>query len=188
MPVGRDRETVDCLMQPHRGVRATFLALAGIALFAYWVIFDPTNDAKSSQSEWRFVIGFSAALLILAVAILLYGDMVGGRWVRRLSIGAATGLVISGVANVFEDGFSIDWVFFVFVLGTATTLISLIGTTVAITATNQGRQRLLALVPGCTVIAVIGFVAIGGPLMLITWLTAAALSLKLPDPQLTPVA
>lgn len=170
-------------MHTHPVFRTGSFALAGIALFTYWAIFDPTSDAKASQFEWPFVIGFSAALLILALAVLLFGDMVGGRWVRRLSKVGAIGLAISGVANVFEDGFGIDWVFFVFVLGSATTLISLIGATVAIVATHQGSRRSLALVPACTVVAVIAFVAIGGPLLLLTWLTAATVSFRTSDRQ-----
>jgi hydrogenase/urease accessory protein HupE len=97
-------------MHTHAGFRAA-ISLAGIAFLAYWVILDPTDQAKSTQFEWPFVIGFSAALLLLAIAALLHGEMIGGRWVRRLSNTAAAGLGLAGIANVFEDGFGMEWVF-----------------------------------------------------------------------------
>jgi hypothetical protein len=160
------------------GIRVASFALAGIAFFAYWSIFDPTNDAKASQFEWRFVIGFTSALLILALAVWLYGEMVGGRWVRRVSMVGTVGLIIGGLSNIFEDGLGIDWVFFVFVLGTALALIALVAAAIVIAVTNTGRRRLLALVPAGTAVAVVAFVAIGGPLMLATWLIAATIAFR----------
>ncbi len=166
-------------MRASPGVRMASFALAGTACFAYWWIFDPTNDAKASQFEWRFVIGFTTALLILAVAVWLYGEMVGGRWVRRGSKVGAIGLGIGGVANIFEDGLGIDWVFFVFVLGTAISLTGLIVASISITVTDTGPRRLLALVPAGTAVAIVAFVAIGGPLMLVTWLAAAMVAFSI---------
>lgn len=162
-------------------LRALFLALAGVAMFAYWATFDPTNDAKASQFEWQFVIGFTGALLLLAFALFLFGDTVGGKWEKRFARVAALGSGLSGVANVFEDGFGIEWVFFVFILGTAVSLLGLIALAIVLAAKRPGSRKLLALFPASTVVGIIGFVAFGGPLLLVTWVGAAFVAFKNTD-------
>jgi hypothetical protein len=71
----------------------------------------------ASQSEWPHVLWFSATLLSLAVALLEFGRILGGRWVVRLASIAGAGIGLSSVANIFEDGFRIDGFFFAFILG-----------------------------------------------------------------------
>ncbi len=155
-------------------MRPALFALTGVALFAYWALGKPTFDAAASQSEWPTVIWFSATLALLAVALPVFGRMVGGRWVVRLALvaGAATGL--SSVANVLEDGILLDWFFAVFIAGEAVSLVSLLALTVVIAATRRGSGRLLALVPAGTALGLLMFVYAGGIIMLATWLGAAA--------------
>ncbi len=45
--------------------------------------------------------------------------------------------------------------------------------------TGAGRYRLLAIAPAGTVAGIVLFVVAGGPIMLATWLAAAALALVL---------
>ncbi len=155
-------------------MRPALFALTGVALFLYWALGKPTFDAAASQSEWPTVIWFSATLALLAVALPVFGRMVGGRWVFRLAIvaGAATGL--SSVANIFEDGLRLDWVFAVFIVGELVSLVSLLALAVVIAATRRGSRRLLALVPAGTALGLLMFVYAGGIIMLATWLGAAA--------------
>ncbi len=120
---------------------------------------------------------FSGVLLAFAVALPVYGRMVGGRWVLRLSLVAGAGAALGSVANIFEDGFGIGWVFFVFILGMAIIDLALLGMTVVIARTGHGSNRLLALIPAATVAAIIFNVLAGGVIMLVTWLAAAALAL-----------
>lgn len=108
----------------------------------------PTFEASASQSEWPTVLGFSATLAVLAVALPVFGRMAGGRWVARLALAAGAAVGTSSVANVIEDGLHMEWAFAIFVLGEAALLVSLMVLTVLIAATRRGADRLLALVPG----------------------------------------
>ncbi len=155
-------------------VRPALFAVTGIASFAYWALAHPTFEASASQSEWPTVLGFSATLAVLAVALPAFGRMAGGRWVARLALAAGAAVGTSSVANVIEDGLHMEWAFAIFVLGEAALLVSLMVLTVLIAATRRGADRLLALVPAGTAIGLLLFVVAGGVIMLATWLGAAA--------------
>jgi hypothetical protein len=161
-------------------LRPALFAFVGVAFFAHWVVTDPSFEETATQSEWRYVLAFSGVILLLGLAIPLLAEVVGGRLVFRVSLVAAAGAALSSVANIFEDGMHMEWVFFVFVLGTATMLLALLALTVAIMLTGRGSLRLLAPVPLATAGGILLYVVAGGPLMLATWLTAAALALFLP--------
>ena len=152
-------------------------ALVGVAFFTHWVVTDPSTDGPIATA-WPRVLVFSGLLLALAVALPVYGRMIGGRWVLRLSLVAGAGAALGSVANIVEDGFGIGWVFFVFILGTAIINLALLGMTVVIARTRRGGDRLLALIPAGTVAAIIFNVLAGGIIMLVTWLIAAALALR----------
>jgi hypothetical protein len=155
-------------------MRSALFALTGIALFAYWALGRPTFEAAASRSEWPTVIWFSATLALLAVALPVFGRMAGGGWVVRLALVAGAAIGLSSVANIFEDGLDLDWVFAVFILGELVSLVSLLALTVVIAATRRGSGRLLALVPAGTALGLVLFVYAGGITMLATWLVAAA--------------
>lgn len=159
-------------------LRAVLFGLVGVAFFTHWVVTDPSTDGPIATA-WPRVLVFSGLLLAFAVALPVYGRMVGGRWVLRLSLVAGAGAALGSVANIFEDGFGIGWVFFVFILGTAIIDLALLGMTVVIARTGRGSDRLLALIPAATVAAIIFNVWAGGIIMLVTWLAAAAVALAL---------
>jgi hypothetical protein len=69
----------------------------------------------------------------------------------------------------------------VFVACSAITILGLLGLTIAIALPDRGTRRLLALIPTATLAAIILYVIAGGPLMLATWLAAAAAALALPN-------
>ena len=154
--------------------------LTGIAVFAFWALARPSFEMTTSMQEWPAVLWFSATLLVLAVAILVFGRMVGGRSLVRLANLAAGGVALSSAANILEDGFRIGAAFFAFILGTFTMDLALIALTVVMVRTLVGRQRLLALVPAGTVAGILLFVPAGGPTMLVTWLSATAAAAVLP--------
>ena len=137
-------------------------------------------EESETQAEWKYVLGFSAALFALALALPVYGRLVGGRWVFRLSLLAGTGAALAGVANIFEDGLQITWVFFVFILSTAIILLGCLALTIVIARTAHGGRRLLSLIPASTMAAIVLYVIAGGILMLAAWLAAAAVALALP--------
>ena len=154
--------------------RSSLFALTGVLLFSYWVVARPSFEMTASMTEWPHVLWFSATLLSLAVALPVFGRMVGGRWVVRLASVAGVGVGMSSVANIFEDGFRIDAFFLVFILGTLILDVALLALTIVIARTFSGRSRLFAVIPAGTVAGVLLFVVAGGPIMLVTWLAAAA--------------
>ena len=126
------------------------------------------------------VLWFSATLLSLAVALPVFGRMLGGPQLARLAIIAGAGAGLSSVANIFEDGFQIEAAFFIFILGTWILEVALLAMTIVIARTPPNRYRLLAVIPAGSVAGILLFVAAGGPLRLITWLAAAAAAVRMP--------
>ncbi len=156
--------------------RSLLFALTGVAFFVFWVVARPSFEMTASMTKWPHVLWFSATLLSLAVALPVFGRMGGGRWVVRLASVAGAGVGMSSVANIFEDGFGIDAFFFAFILGTLILEVALLALTIVIARTFRGRYRLLAVIPAGTVVGILLFVLAGGPVMLVTWLGAAAVA------------
>ena len=174
-------------------MRAALFAANGIALFAFWAIDRPSNEMTAAMQEWPNVLWFSATLALLAVAVAAFGRMVGGtvggRTVVRASSLAAVGIAISAIANILEDGFRIEPAFFGFVLGTLIHEVSLLVLGIAIVRGSAGRERLRAIVPAGSMAGFLFFVVAGGPILLATWLVAAAVAVALSrNPQPDPVA
>lgn len=163
--------------------RSLLFALTGTLLFVFWVVARPSSEMTESMTEWPNVLWFSATLLSLAVALPVFGRMVGGPQVVRLAAIAGAGVGLSSVANVFEDGFQIEAAFFLFILGTLIVDVALLALTIVIARTAPNRYRLLAVIPAGTVAGILFFVVAGGPVMLITWLAAAAAAVKMPRPR-----
>ena len=163
-----------------RVLDAASFALFGIAFFVWWVVADPSHEVSNTQDEWPYVLAFSGVILLLGFTVPLYGRLVGDSLVFRASLVVGGGAALSSVANVFEDGLQLDWVFFVFVAGTFITVVGLLALVVLLAVRGRGGRRLLALVPAGTMAAIIASVEAGGPLMLATWLAAAVVALALP--------
>jgi hypothetical protein len=161
-------------------VLAALFALTGVAFFVYWLVVRPSSGMTASMTDWPYVLWFSATLLSLAVALPLFGRMVGGRWVIRSASIAGAAVGLSSVANIFEDGFRIDGFFLAFILGVLIMDVALVALTVVIARTGRGGSRLLALVPAATIVGTIFFIDAGGAIMLVTWLAAAAAAPALP--------
>jgi hypothetical protein len=159
--------------------RSLLFALTGVAFFVFWVGARPSGEMTASMQEWPNVLWFSATLMTLAVALTVFGRMVGGRYVARLALVGGAGVALSSVANVFEDGFRIDAAFFVFILGTLILDLALLALTIQVARTAPDRIRRLALIPAGTLAGILLFVGPGGPVMLLTWLGAAAAAVKM---------
>jgi hypothetical protein len=158
--------------------RALLFALTGILWLVSWVV-PPSFEMMASMAKWLVVLLFSAALLSLAVALHVFGRMVGRPSVVRLATFAGAVASLMSVANVFEDGLQIEWVFFVFVLGLLILDVALLALTIVIVRTAPDRYRLLAVIPAGTVAGILLFVVAGGPIMLVTWLAAAVAAVKI---------
>ena len=161
-------------------VRAAVFALVGLVFLTHWLVTDPSYEMSDSQDEWKHVLAFSAVILSLAAAVPMFAKLVHGPFAFRASLVAAAGAVFASFANILEDGLGMGWAFFAFISGTATLLLGLVVLAVVIAFGGRGGPRLLALVPAGTGAAIIFYVIVGGPLMLATWLAAAALALALP--------
>jgi hypothetical protein len=158
-------------------VRAALFAFVGVAFLLHWIVADPGFDESESQTDWSYVLGFSMALLALAVALRLFARLVGKQTVLRASPVATAGAAVSSIANIVEDGLGEGWAFFVFVLGTGALGLGLLVLTGVIAVVVQGRRRLTALIPAGTLAALLFYVHAGGPIMFATWVAAAAFAL-----------
>ncbi len=157
-------------------LRALLFAGTGVAWFTLRFVAGPSQTTASMQ-EWPNVISFSAALLLLALALVTFGRMVGGRSVTRPVTIAAAAAGVMSVVNIVEDGFRVEAAFYAFVLGLLILDVALGWLAVAIARTETGRRRLLAAIPAATLAAIL-FPPAGGPLMLGAWLAASAVALR----------
>jgi hypothetical protein len=156
-----------------RFARSVVFAAVGVAFFVHWLVTDPASDSRESQTKWPYVLWFSAIILALGFVLVLFGRMVGGRWVLRLTLLAGAAAVLGSAANIVEDGLSMGWAFWGFVLSLALLDLTLLALTIVILRRCDGAQRWLAVVPASTLLAIL-YPAIGGVVMLVTWLAAAA--------------
>jgi hypothetical protein len=131
-------------------LRSALFAFVGLAFFVYWVVADPTHEESADQSERSSVLAFSGVILLLAFAVPTLARLVGGRLAFRVSLVAAAGATLSSVANIFEDGLQMSWVFLVFILCEAFMQLGLVALT-GVIAFSGGRYRLLALAPAGTI-------------------------------------
>lgn len=157
--------------------RAMLFAGTGVTWFAFWFVTDPAHQTVASMQQWPNVMAFSAVLVVLAIAIVTFGRWVGGRWIVRLAVLAAAAAGFASAANIVEDGFRVEAAFFAFVLGLLVIDGSLALLSLAILRSAAGRQRLLAIVPAATLVAILLFPVVGGPVMLAAWLAASAAAL-----------
>ena len=160
--------------------RSALFALVGIHGLVYWVVVRPSTQVTYAQGQWPHVLWFSALLLSLGIAVLVLGRMVGGKAVNRWATVAAAAMSMASLANIIEDGFRIEAAFLFFVLSTTTFDVALIALTIVIARAAPDRYRLLAVIPAGTLAAILFFVTAGGPILLITWLIAAAAALRFP--------
>ena len=159
---------------------AAFFALYGCAFFAWWVATDPSHEQTETQGEWPYVVAFSGVILLLGLALPRFSRLAGDRLAFRASLVVAGGAVLGSVANVFEDGLKLEWVFFVFVFSLLLIDLGLLALVIVLAVRGRGDRRALALVPAGPLLAIIFGVEVGGPLMLVTWIGAAVLALVLP--------
>ena len=160
-------------------VKATVFAFVGVAYLAHWALTNPSPDPTPSQSEWSSVLAFSGVILLLTFAVPLVARVSGGRLAFRASLIVAAGAGVASVANIVEDGLHVSWFFFVFILGTGIMQLGLLALTIALA--RRDGFRFLAAVPAGVIAGIDFYADAGGPIMLATWLGAAALALALPS-------
>ena len=157
--------------------RVALFILVAVLFIAHWVIADPGFEESATQTQWPFVIFFSAALLALALALPVYSKVVVQGPALRSATVAGVGAGLSSVANVIEDGFGVDAAFFGFVAGAAILIVALACFAAITLYRGITPRRRLAVVPVGTVAGQVLYVFAGGPIMFATWMLAAAFTL-----------
>ena len=163
-------------------LRATLFTFVGVV----WCVrslqsfADPQYEDPVSASDWFAVLSFSAALFATALALPLLAQLIGGRAVFRVSLVPAVGAALAGLGNLVEDALQVGFAGLFYGVGAGLTGLGLIAFTVAAAVFGRGRHRLLAAVPAATLIGWSLFESGGGALILVAWLSAAAMALDRP--------
>lgn len=157
---------------------ALIFVAVGLGAWLHWSITDPSFDQSEAQSEWDHVLGFSALLLALNWSPAALGlRLSSAATVRRLSLTLIAIGALAAITNIVEDGFGLEGAFFAFILLTGIQLVALVGLAISLGLSVRGPRQLLSLVPLASATGVILYVHAGGPILLCTWATAAALLL-----------
>jgi hypothetical protein len=159
---------------------AAGFAIVGLGFLALWLrsFSQPGYVPSASSGDWLGVLSFSAALMGLAVALLMFARMIGGSAAPRVSLIPATGAALAAVTNVIEDGLLQEWAFWGFVLSAAITALGLVALTLVVALKSVGYRRTLAAIPAATLVGQLSFTTLVGILLPAAWLTAAVLVLR----------
>jgi hypothetical protein len=156
-------------------IRAAFYILVGALFATYWWIVDPGTTASDTQTEWKYVLWFSGVVFSIAVAVPSLAALISNTALRA-SIVPASGATVSSFGNILEDGVGLEWAFFVFVLGTLVMLVGLLAVAAVMASTGRGPARLAAVVPVGTAAGIVLFPSVGGLILLVSWVLAAAVT------------
>ena len=58
--------------------RAAFFAFVGVAVFSHWLVTDPTHDVSALQTNWWYVLAFSAVIAVIGPGILVLAQRLPG--------------------------------------------------------------------------------------------------------------
>lgn len=161
---------------------ALFLAVGLLFFFRWRQVGSVDYQDPETLNDWLAVVGFSVALVCLAVALPLFSELTGDKSVVRTSLVPAVGCALGGIINFLEDGLQWSWMFWGFVASTGITTLGLLVLTIVTAWRSRGVARLLALVPATTLAAVLLFELVGGLFMLAAWTGAAILAVRMPRP------
>jgi hypothetical protein len=159
-------------------MRVVFFGFVGTAWLAHWLRTRPTTEETAAQSEWFNVLFFSGLLSLLAFAIPLAAGMARARGAASAATVAAGAALVAGIANLFEDGLGIRWMFYATAIATLVLLLALLTLAVTLVFRARGGERTVALVPFGALTGVVFYVAAGGPILFTSWLLAALLALR----------
>jgi hypothetical protein len=148
-------------------------AAAGVLPLAYWLTADLSHDETSQQHEWFFVLLFSAVLLAMGLGMLTVADRLAGRAATRAAVFVGVVLSAASLTNIVEDGLKVEPAFLVFVAELAFLLLGCLVLAFLILVGEQGSGRLWAALPLATVVGILLYVEVGGPLLAVTWAGAA---------------
>jgi hypothetical protein len=162
-------------------LRASLFAITGVL----WCVrslasfTDPAFTDPENAWDWFAVVSWSAALAALALSLLSFAQLVGGRIPMGFAVVVAAGAGIGAVGNLIEDGLQVEWAGdWLYLPGVLLLGPGLVGLTLAVLVHGRGANRLLAGVPAATLIGSFLLERGGGVLVLAAWLVAAAVALR----------
>lgn len=170
------------VLMPGRWLSAALNSFVGVQFFLLWLARGADYQDAHSALDWFVVVGLSVGLLALALALLRFSRWVSGPAVLPAAKVAAGAAVLGSLVNLFEDGLHFEGFFVFFALSLLTLDIALLWLTVSVARAGNGPARLFALVPAGTLTGILLFPVVGGAIMLVSWLGAAALVLIVPMP------
>ena len=140
-------------------------AVASLAFMAGATYWEPV-----APLDWTAVIAYTVALVLLGLALVFVGLLVPSRKVRITAVIAAIPPIVTGLANLVEDGFDVDALGSVYVTGSLLTVAGLVVLAAALLVARAPRLAALCLL----VIVGLFFVVAGGGLVLLVLFTALA--------------
>jgi hypothetical protein len=151
--------------------RLIVLALTGIA----WairsiqeVLLHPDYVHPVTGSDWLSIWFYTAAWVLTAASLLIFGEVAGGKRIFRLAVAiVAFASFLTGVANAAEDAFEVAGFGAVYVMAV---LVAGLGMLVLAGMTLFDERRRLAIVPAVGALSAITMVLGGGLLGLAAWL------------------
>jgi hypothetical protein len=164
---------VETLRDRRAGLAAC--AAAGVLPLAYWLVADLSRDETSQQHDWFFVLLFSAVLLAIGLGMLTIASQLASTAAIRTAIFLGVVLTAASLTNIVEDGFRVEPAFLVFVAELVFLLLGCLVLALLILVGEHGSGRLWAAVPIATILGILLFVELGGPLLAVTWAGACVL-------------
>jgi hypothetical protein len=138
---------------------------------------DPAFTDPESAFDWFSVFSFSAALASLALALVAFAQLVGGRATGIAAAVAAAGAAIGSLANIVEDGLRQGWAgVALYFPGVLLMLLGIVALTIAVAASSKGAARLLAAIPATALLGMLNLEVGGGVLVLAAWIAAAVVA------------
>lgn len=160
--------------------RVTLFLSVGVLFFLRWRQVGSVDYVNPvTVSDWLAVVGFSTALLFVAVALPVYAGLTEDRATYRISLVPAIGLTVASVANLVEDGWGWSGAFWPYVLSSIVYALGLIALTFEVARKKRGIGRIGAVVPAGTLLGLVFFESWGGPVLLLSWFAAALVALSM---------
>ena len=135
-----------------------FWAVASLVLLGGAVYYEPVT-----LLDWTAVIAYTAALVWLGLAIFCIGRLVPSALVRTTALIAAMAPIVTGLANLVEDGFDVAAASSVYVAGSLLTVVGLVALAVVLVQARALRLAVLCLL----VIVGLFFVVDGGGVVIL---------------------
>ena len=146
---------------------------AGVLPLAYWLVADLSRDETSQQHDWFFVLLFSAVLMSMGLGMLTIASRLASPAAVREAVFLGVVLAAASLTNIVEDGFGVEPAFLVFVGELLLLLLGCLVLALLVLVGEHGASRVWRRCPIATVVGILLYIELGGPLLAVTWAGAA---------------